>query len=156
MKPIHNVLNHINRIPYKLFAVLLIFALFTACKDSEYTALPDKIASFVTQYFPGYSVDSYSNTGSLYHVRLKNGPGLTFNHDQDWISINGYGLTLPQVLLFDQLPPDLYVYLEETENTENIFSVERDGFAYTLVLLNETIKYDIATSKITVDTAPEP
>jgi hypothetical protein len=58
-------------------------------------------------------------------------------------------MPLPQVLLFDRLPPSLYSYLEETENLGNVFSIERDRTTYTVVLLNETLSYDVATEQIT-------
>lgn len=58
-------------------------------------------------------------------------------------------MPLPQVLLFDQLPPALYKYLEETENLGNVFSLERNRSTYTVVLLDETLSYDIATQQIT-------
>ncbi len=124
--------------------------------DSVYDELPSKIASFVTQYFPNYGVQSYSQSSDgEYHVRLKDGPGMTFGNNYSWIVINGYGLPLPQVLMFNELPPALYMYLQETENTENVFSVERNAFTYTLTLLDETVSYDTSTKRITVDTTPK-
>lgn len=138
---------------FPLFISLMLSLSLSTCSDHGelYDSLPRKIASFVTQYFPGYGIDSYSSNSSVYHVRLDNGPGLTFNSDQSWIAINGYGLPLPPVLMFDQLPPALYVYLQETENTENVFAMERDGFTYTLQLLDSTVKYDIDSENVTVN-----
>lgn len=146
-----------NKILLNIF--LLIFSMtlpgLTACSDDDslFNDLPPKIVNFVSEYFPDYGVENYVHSkDNLYHVRLKKGPGMTFNANQEWITINGYGLPLPRVLLFDQLPPALYLYLQETENTESVFSVERDGFTYTLVLLNDTVRYDIATGEVTVKT----
>lgn len=146
-----------NKILLNIF--ILIFSLtlpgLTACSDDDslINDLPPKILNFVSEYFPDYGIENYvQSTDSLYHVRLKKGPGMTFDARQEWITINGYGLPLPRVLLFDQLPPALYVYLQETDNTENVFSVDRDSLSYTLVLLNDTAIYDIASGEVTVKT----
>ena len=127
----------------------------TACSNNDnlYDSLPKEIGDFVSQYFSGYGIENYSHSGSTYHVRLKNGPGLTFGADQRWEAINGYGMPLPQVLVYNELPPALFSYLQETENTENVFAMERDGFTYTTVLLDQTLYYDIATDVITSSNA---
>lgn len=135
-------------------AILLIFG---GCKDSEpWNELPDKISNFVTQYFPNTGIESFSESTTTYHVRMSNGPGLTFNKDCEWEAINGYGMPLPQVLLFDQLPPALYKYLEETENLGNVFSLERNKATYNVVLLNSTLTYDIQTQEITGSDSQKP
>ena len=138
-----------------LFATVLLA--FAGCKDSEpWNELPDKISNFITQYFPNTGIESFSESTTTYHVRMSNGPGLTFNKDCDWEAINGYGMPLPQVLLFDQLPPALYKYLEETENLGNVFSLERNKATYTIVLLDSTLTYDIQTQDITGSERQEP
>ncbi len=137
-----------------LFAILILplTAMLTSCHDSDselWGEMPSKISDFVTQYFPNQQVDSYSESSSTYHVRLKDGPGMTFDKDQEWIAVNGYGMPLPQVLLFDQLPPALYNYLDETQNLDSVFSIERDSASYKVVLLDSTVTYDIDTEEIT-------
>ena len=122
----------------------------SSCKDNEpWGELPEKISQSITQYFPNTGIDSFSESPTTYHVKVKNGPGLTFNKNCQWEAINGYGMPLPQVLLFDRLPPALYEYLEETENLDSVFSMERTSVKYTLVLLDSTLNYDIETQKIT-------
>lgn len=130
--------------------IALVSTAFSACKDSEpWDDLPEKISNFVTQYFPNTGIDSFSESSTTYHVRMSDGPGITFDKDCQWEAINGYGMPLPQVLLFDQLPPALYKYLEETENLGNVFSLERDATTYTVVLLDSTLSYDIQTQIVT-------
>ncbi|MDE7458827.1 MAG: hypothetical protein K2M77_08165 [Muribaculaceae bacterium] len=139
-----------------LAVTAIIMAIFAACSDSEpWDELPEKISNFVTQYFPNTGLDSFSESTTTYHVRMSNGPGMTFNKDCEWEAINGYGMPLPQVLLFDQLPPALYKYLEETENLNSVFSLERDSSTYTVVLLDTTLTYDIQTQEITGTTHPK-
>lgn len=137
-----------------LLAILVIpmAAALVSCHDSDselWGEMPKKISDFVTQYFPNQQVDSYSESSSTYHVRLKDGPGMTFDKNQDWIIVNGYGMPLPQVLLFDQLPPALYNYLDETQNLDSVFSIERDSVSYKIVLLDSTLTYNVDTEEIT-------
>lgn len=133
-----------------MMAVSVIIGGLSACKDNDlWGELPSEISQFITQYFPNSDIDSFSESSNTYHVRLKDGPGMTFGKDCDWEAINGYGMPLPEVLLFDQLPPALYSYLEETTNLGSVFSMERDKAAYTIVLLDTTLHYDIATQEIT-------
>ena len=132
-------------------------ALFSSCKDDQpWDELPTEIAQFITQYFPNSAIDNYTETGSTYHVRITNGPGITFDKNYSWETINGYGMPLPEVLLFDQLPPALYKYLEETTNLSDVFTLERNPRTYTVVLLETTLTYTIETQEITGSTAVKP
>lgn len=126
----------------------LLFVVSSCHGDDEWDAMPRDIADFVSQYFPGSGIGSYSHTGDTYHVRIDNGPGITFDSNYAWVSVDGYGMPLPQVLLFDQLPPRLYAYLQDSQQLDSVFSMERDSLRYTLSLLNSTLVYDIATGAI--------
>ncbi|MDE5594983.1 MAG: hypothetical protein K2I89_05360 [Muribaculaceae bacterium] len=133
-----------------ILAVTAVTGTLSGCKDNDlWGDLPSEISQFITQYFPSSDIDSFSESSNTYHVRLKDGPGMTFNKNYDWETINGYGMPLPEVLLFDQLPPALYSYLEETSNLGSVFSMERDKASYTIVLLDTTLHYDIETEEIT-------
>lgn len=133
--------------------VMLVVAPFMAVlqschNDEPWDKLPMEISQFITQYFPNSGIENFSESATTYHVRITDGPGLTFDKNCKWEAINGYGMPLPQVLLFDQLPPALYKYLEETESLNEVFSVERDSSDYTVVLLDSTLIYDIADQQI--------
>lgn len=138
-------------------AVSIIIGSLSGCKDDNdlWGELPAEISQFITQYFPNSSIDSFSESANTYHVRISNGPGMTFNKDCEWEAINGYGMPLPEVLLFDQLPPALYTYLEETSELESVFSMDRDKASYTIVLLDTTLHYDISTQEITGTQSPQ-
>lgn len=133
------------------FAVMATIALsVTSCHNDEpLSEMPYKISQFVTQYFPNMGVSSFTESSDTYHVRLDNGPGLTFDKSYGWEVVNGYGMPLPQVLLFDQLPPALYSYLDETQTLDAVFTIERNSTTYTVVLLDSTLSYDIASGEIT-------
>lgn len=134
-----------------LMAVTTAVGTLSGCKDDSdlWGELPTEISQFITQYFPNSSIDSFSESANTYHVRINDGPGLTFNKDCEWEAINGYGMPLPEVLLFDQLPPALYTYLEGISELGSVFSMERDKATYTIVLLDTTLSYDISTEEIT-------
>lgn len=131
--------------------IAILAAGLTNCSHSElWNEMPSDIASFVSHYFPNSELNSYSHSGNTYHVRIDDGPGLTFGANYAWIAIDGYGMPMPQVLLFDQLPPKLYDYLQETEQLNSVFSMERDKDYYTLTLLDSMLRYTIATGAMTM------
>ena len=136
------------------FCAAVLMAAFTAalasCSNSElWDKLPDKASTFINQYYPMSQLQAVTETDGSYHVRLDNGPGITFTSDGSWTAVNGYGLPLPQVMLFDQLPPRLYDYLQESENLNSVFSMERSSTKYVVELLTNTVTYDVATNTLT-------
>lgn len=133
-----------------LLVVMFTTAAIGGCSDDDsFDELPTPIAKFVAQYFPGSGVSEFTTTDTSYHVKLKDGPGMTFSREYKWETINGYGEVLPQVLLFDQLPPAMYEYIQGNGLLQNAMSMERNSKQYTLVLLDTMVYYDIATGKIT-------
>ena len=148
---IHSELKH--KIAAVFAALILAVTLFSTSSCSsggeDISGLPSPLQDFIVRYFPGSRIDSYSHPGATYHVRIYNGPGLTFDSAYQWTSIEGYGMPLPQVLLFDQLPPALYAYLQETENLDSVFGIVRTPLIYTLTLLDSTITFDIDSERIT-------
>lgn len=139
---------------FKFIILTLLFGVFTGCSDNtDFDELPQPIVSFITQYWPDPNVVSFTKTDKTYTVIIKNGPSLIFDSSYQWTSVNGNGLPLPEVFLFDNLPDDLYSYLSATEATDEVFSAQRDARKYTLKLLNVDVSYDIATHKVTVSDA---
>lgn len=57
-------------------------------------------------------------------------------------------MPLPQMLLFDQLPPRLYNYIQEMEELNGVFSISRDGDVYYANLLDTTVKYNVKTDAL--------
>ncbi len=133
-----------------IILAILIPVAFTGCQSSDaWDSLPDPIARFVAQYFPNTGVSSYSANDGSYHVKLSSAPALTFDSDYQWTDINGRGNTLPEVLLFDQLPPALYNYLSETERLDRVYSMSRDKHTYAVVTTDTDLTYNIDTGRIT-------
>lgn len=133
-----------------IFLILLTIPFVVECSDNDYyDELPPAIAEFVSEYFPNPDIDSYSHSGNVYHVRIKKGPGMTFGSDMNWEIVNGYGSTLPQNLLFDQLPPILFQYLNEIQSVNSVYAISRNPRTYIITTLENNIIYDIETGGVT-------
>lgn len=131
---------------------LLLPALWlTSCHDDTvYDSLPRPISEFVSEYYPGSDVSSYTtDKAGISTVKVTDGPTITFSKDYTWISLDANGNTVPDMFLFDQLPPALYEYLQSTQATHSVYSVTRDAHKYRLRLFDSNLTYDIATSQIT-------
>lgn len=143
MKYLHSSLH--RSILLLAAAVVLLLSSSSCHKNDLWDEMPGAITSFIVEYYPGDDVAAYAMLpDGGYHVRLKDGPGMTFDKDYAWQSIDGYGMPLPEVLLFDQLPPGLYAYLQETEQLDAVFSISRSDGHYTLALLDSTLNYPFA------------
>lgn len=125
-------------------------AMLSGCSNNDlYEDMPAEIQSFISQYYPNSALASFTSSASTYTVIIKDGPTISFGSDYRWTRVDGNGSTLPQVLLFNDLPPELYAYLQETENTNSVFCVSRTAKEYTVELLTEKLTYEIATGQIT-------
>lgn len=150
--PTHKVLRYLY-FAVIFFTISSISIVVTSCRNNDlWDEMPQPIALFISNYFPGNAINSYSDAGNTYHVRIDDGPGLTFDSGYKWIAIDGYGMPMPQVLLFDQLPPKLYGYLQDTDQLNEVFSMERDHVNYIVTLMDSTLKYVIETGELTTVT----
>lgn len=66
-----------------MFLVTIILGgLPMACDHSDlWSEMPGEVAEFINKYYPMSELQSYSHEGSTYHVRIDNGPGLTFTRN---------------------------------------------------------------------------
>lgn len=129
--------------------LLAAIAGLASCSNSDlWDELPQKVTDFINQYFPNSELQSVNTGTTGVTVRIDNGPGMSFDTDSEWTDINGYGMPLPQVLLYDQLPEKLYDYLQETENMGSVFQLSRKGKIYTVRLLNSSLTFDSANGSL--------
>lgn len=125
-------------------------AMLSGCTNNNlYEDMPAEIQSFISQYYSGSALASFTSSANSYTVIIKDGPTISFGSDYRWTRVDGNGSTLSQVLMFNDLPPELYSYLQETENTDSVFCVSRTAKVYTVELLTDTLTYDISTGEIT-------
>lgn len=134
-------------------SMMLALSVQSCSKNELYDDMPQAISSFISQYYPNSALASFSSTSSGYTAVIKDGPGITFAKDCSWTAIDGYGSTIPQVFLFNELPPAVFAYLQETENVDSVFAIKRDSKEYTLKLLSSSLTYDIATGQLSGSSA---
>ncbi|MCM1451620.1 MAG: hypothetical protein NC102_05140 [Clostridium sp.] len=137
-----------------IFSVMLALAAASCSHNDNYDDMPQKVQNFIAQYYPNSEVSNFSSTYTTYTLIIKNGPTIVFNSDCVWTQINGNGMPLPKELLFNDFPPVLYNYLQETENTGNVFTAIRDSKEYIVELLDYTLTYNIASAEITGSSEP--
>lgn len=132
-----------------LLIVLGLLIVSGACSSDASEDLPSAISKFITQYFPGVGVKSYTEMpdGDCVTV-MSGGPTITFDSSYQWIEIDGNGSALPEVLMYDELPPELYSYLQGTEQQSGVMAVKRDRYYYKLTMLDTVITYEISTGQI--------
>ena len=143
---IRHLLNHSSIFPVTLLLILLAAC---ACSSNVMDDLPDDISSFSSQYFPGQRVSDYSESDDGKRMELANGATIIFNDDNDWVTIDGNGSRLPEVLVYDQLPPALFQYLEEMEAANSVYKLSRTSSIYIVTLAATYITYDIDSGTIT-------
>jgi hypothetical protein len=131
-----------------LFLLLAISAV--SCSTDDAVGMPKLVSQFINNYFPTYGVETFARLKSGYWVKLKSGPSLNFDDKMQWSEINGYGQTISQFFLFDQLPPAIYEYLQETENLSNVYAIVRDAKQYFVSLFDSMLTYRIADARISV------
>lgn len=132
-------------------AFILLVLTMSGCSDSQWSNLPDKVSEFITHYYPNEDVSSEGwNDSTTFSVKMSGGEIITFDKSLNWEEVNGLGGLVPQVFLFDELPPALYEYLQETESLSNVYSVDRNSHEYIVELLNSSVIYDIDSGAITV------
>lgn len=131
-----------------LICIFVMTSSVSCSHNSDWDELPSPIAEFISRYFPGQGVEDYGETNDVYHVRLRNSVALSFNRIYSWITVNGYGETLPEMFLFDQLPPALYEYIQEISRLNSVYSVHRDKTSYSVNMLDNAVVYNIKTGLI--------
>ena len=134
-----------------IYTLIIFFATIFAiasCENDVWEDLPSPVANFFTTYFPGQEVNSYTTGNNESIATVKGGVTVTFNSHTSWITVNGNGSPLPEILIYDQLPEKLYTYLEQTENTANVYKISRNSTVYTVELLDSSITYDISSQVV--------
>lgn len=138
--------RHFNLI---LLAILTGLLALGACSNDAWDELPSPITNFISHYFPGSGVKSYSEHDGVYNVQVNNGASMTFDSEYQWTEIDGNGSKLPEVMMYDQLPPALFSYLQGTEQQDGVYGMKRDKKVYKLTMLDTVLTYNIQTGAVT-------
>lgn len=132
-----------------LFILLVAFAV-CGCSSEAWDEMPDRAQKFVSQYFPGVEASSTAvGADGQYTVAMRNSVTIVFTELGVWLSVDGNGTTLPDNLLFNELPMALYSYLQEMEVTaDGVYTLRRDDTSYQVGLFNSSVVYDIGSGRI--------
>lgn len=143
-----------SSIIYVFIAIALVMA--GGCSSNVWDEIPDNITSFLSEYFPGQGVAGYSDTpDDGCRIEMRNGATITFDVNGNWATIDGNGNTLPEVLVYDQLPPALFQHLEEMEQTTDVYKLSRTSSTYIVTLRDTYITYDVDSATITYPAAKQ-
>lgn len=151
--------KHSDKIARITIALLLSAAAISlvSCGDTEaWDDMPDRVATFVSTYFPAQEVDSYGNHGNIQTVYLHNGPTLYFNEQSQWIKLDGNGMPLPSILATDLLPSPFLNYLQGLGALNDIIIMQYNYPVYTVTLSDSTIAFDEQSGEIKYVTTNEP
>lgn len=120
-----------------------------SCSDTEaWDAMPERVAGFVSTYFPALKVDTYSSHGNIQTVQIHNGPTLYFDSQSDWIKLDGNGVPLPSILATDLLPFPFLNYLQGLGAMDDIIIMQRTYPVFTVTLSTSTITFDDQSGEI--------
>lgn len=143
-----------NSNKYKGLFLLAIVILMGACNDNAWDDVAGPMQEFITKYFPFGEVKScVESPDGNQTVNINNGATIVFDSDYVWVSVNGNGVVLPEMFIYDQFPSTLYNYLKENDWLGSVYSVTRTTSKYVVYLLNTTIEYDVVTGEITFPSA---
>ncbi len=145
------ILDTMRHLFTNMILCVILLTIKSGCASNDWENVPGPVAQFLSQYFPLQAVTQCNYQNDTYHVKLRNSSALTFDDRYKWTSVNGYGNTLPEMFLFDQLPPALYNYLQELSFTTQVYAVTRDSIVYNVMLSDHSVTYTIATGVVTPD-----
>lgn len=130
-----------------LSAIVLAVVMLMACSDSLWDDLPAPIARFITTYYPSASISKYSDADNQYSVVVKNGPSMTFDSDYSWTMLDGNGVPLPSIFVYNELPA-VYEFLLARDETNTVMKVEKEPRAIYITLTDQVLEYVRETGEI--------
>lgn len=120
----------------------------SACGSTLWDDVPEPIRQFISTYWPGVTVSDYQeNTDGSYQATIKNGASLAFDSNYQWTRIDGRGVPLPPILIYNEMPT-IYQYLEAREQTSDLLLAVSSPLTITLTFTDFTLQYDKSTSAI--------
>lgn len=124
----------------RYLTALLSVLIFIACSDTLWDELPSQISTFITTYYPNSGISKYSDDNGTYHVTIKNGASMSFDSSYEWTSINGNGVPIPKIFIFNEMPK-VYQYLEARELTSDLMEALNEPRAIILTFTDFRLEY---------------
>lgn len=129
-----------------LLAILSVM-MFIACSDTLWDELPSPISTFITTYYPNSGISDYQEKDGNYYVKIKNGASMTFDSEYDWTEINGNGVPIPPIFIFNEMPK-IYQYLGARELTSDLMEAKNEPRAIILTFTDFRLEYIKETGDI--------
>lgn len=121
--------------------------LLIACSDTLWDELPSPISTFITTYYPNSGISNYKEENNTYYVKIKNGASLVFDSNYDWTQINGNGVPIPKIFIFNEMPK-IYQYLEARELTSDLMEAKNEPRNIILTFTDFRLEYIKETGDI--------
>lgn len=118
-----------------------------ACGDTLWDELPSPISTFITTYYPNSGISNYKEKDDNYYVTIKNGASLVFDNNFNWIQINGNGVPIPQIFIFNEMQK-IYQYLEARELTSDLMEAKNEPRTILLTFTDFRLEYIKETGDI--------
>jgi hypothetical protein len=137
-----------------VMAVMVVGAMVGGCGTAMWDEVPGRIQEFIAQYWPGSTVSAYDVVDGEYHVTIKDGASLVFDSKYNWLLINGNGVAIPSILIYDEMP-HIYTYLLARELTHDLMIAENLPRVIILTFTDIIIEYTKSTSSFRMITNAE-
>lgn len=131
----------------KYILAVISIVMFIACSDTLWDELPSEISTFITTYYPNSGISNYSEKDGGYYVTIKNGASMVFDSNYDWILVNGNGVPIPVIFIFNEMPK-IYQYLEAREMTSDLMEADNQPRNIILTFTDFRLEYIKETGEI--------
>jgi hypothetical protein len=139
-----------------VMAVIVVgaMAVVGGCGTAMWDEVPGRIQEFIAQYWPGSTVSAFDVIDGEHHVTIKDGASLVFDSEYNWLLINGNGVAIPSILIYDEMP-HIYTYLLARELTHDLMIAENLPRVIILTFTDIIIEYTKSTSSFRMITNAE-
>ncbi len=147
---LQSLMIKLKSIRLPLLTLMLIAVIgFSSCGHSPWDEMPVTVSNFVDKYFNEGTIAEATHTESGFVVVIKNGAQIIFDSEDQWVSIDGRGETLPQMLLTDQLPAKVTDYLRAMEILDGVYMIQRSNGILRINLADSYFTYNYSTDILT-------
>ena len=140
--------------PRHSLSTIFLLIVLMACSSTVWDDVPSSIQQFISTYWPGATVSRYDERDGQYYVAIKNGATLEFDSSYEWTKINGNGVPIPSILIFNEMPK-IYQYLEARELTSELMIAENEPRVIILTFSDFILEYTKETADIRMITQKE-
>lgn len=124
------------------FVIVILLILSTsfhlfAQKPDPVNSLPQPARTFLETHFKHHKIYrvKFDKKNGECEVKLEGGVEIDFDHNGNWLEIDGEIQPLPKSVI-DLLPPNIMVYIARNYPRRAILKIERESYGYEIELSN--------------------